>query len=297
MDGQPRGEGRGFEPPLGIMGSLGATFRVYLSNINTLLLIVAIFVIPVTIVTTIMLHLTIPEEFLTFEASREANPFEDVSFEDLRGLVAVGIITFILSFVITMIAVGACFKAINDALTGHKPEWRASIRAALEKTGALVWLPLLMGLLGIGAGIAGIVIVGLLTAVAEPLAGIGILALLAGFIYVFVSWSLAIPVLMSEDRRGMAALSRSRELVRGRWWQTFAVYALTFLVIIVISAILGEIFNVGGRTGDEGLVLTTLFNVVSNVVFTPFEAALVGVIYLNLKVQEQPSATDALPSS
>ena len=55
-------------------------------------------------------------------------------------------------------------------------------------------------------------------------------------VYLFVAWSVAVPVLLSENLRGMAALRRSRELVRGRWWSCAGVLVLAFLLALIVAA-------------------------------------------------------------
>lgn len=280
-----------FERPLGVLGSLGAAFRVYFSNANTLFVIVAIFMIPATVLSTLLIRATIPGGLLIFDPSSDGN----LSFEDFRSLIAAAVFSGVLMFVVAMVAIGACFRAIHESLHGQRPNWRTSIAAGLAKTKSLVWLPVLMGLLFIGVGIVGVVVIGLLGAIQDGLAAIGILALFVAFVYVFVVWSLAIPVLMAEDERGSKALARSKELVRGNWWPTFGIYLLAFLAMIVISAILGAMFNTRGRVGDEGLVLSTLASIVSNIIFTPFQAALVGVVYFNLRARSATGPTPGTP--
>lgn len=284
-----------FERPLGVLGSLGAAFRVYFSNANTLFVIVAIFMIPATILSTLLIRATIPDELLTFDPTSGGNPFAGFSLDDFRSFIAAAVFSGVLMFVVAMVAIGACFRAIHESLHGQRPNWRTSIAAGLAKTKSLVWLPVLMGLLFIGVGIVGVVVIGLLGAIQDGLAAIGILALFVAFVYGFVVWSLAIPVLMAEDERGSKALARSRELVRGNWWPTFGIYLLAFLAMIVISAILGAMFNTRGRVGDEGLVLSTLASIVSNIIFTPFQAALVGVVYLDLRARSATGQTPGTP--
>lgn len=62
------------------------------------------------------------------------------------------------------------------------------------------------------------------------------LALIAAVIpgiYFATCWALFVPVMIIERRFGMAALRRSRELVRGAWWRTFA--------IVLVAALIGEV--------------------------------------------------------
>jgi len=52
-------------------------------------------------------------------------------------------------------------------------------------------------------------------------------------IYFMVCWLLVAPVMIVEESFGMAALRRSRMLVRGAWWKTFAMMVVVGLIAAV----------------------------------------------------------------
>ena len=276
----------------GAFGALATSVRVYLANANTLLFIVALFLVPATIAIVVLLHTTIPERLLTLDTSTTENPFSDLTFEEVRSFVLAAVIGGIFNLVTTMIAIGACFKAVSDALTGVKPSWRTSVRAAMHKAGSLVWIPVLMSLLFIAGTIALLLVVALLSVVVDQLASLVALAAFGVLVYFFVRWSLAVPVLMAEDRRGMGALSRSAALIRGHWWQIFGTYALAFLVMIIVSALIGAIFRNPNEVTGGGLVLPTAGTIITSVLVTPFQAALLAVGYFNLRPPSGSELTD-----
>lgn len=284
---QPRQTPPPFGSPLGVFASLGSALKIYFSNLNTLLIIVAIFVVPATVITVLAVRLAIGDDLLSVDPAAQ-NPFEGMDRSKVVSLIAAFIVGAVLNLVISMIATGACFRAIHEALSGHRPDWKSSIRAALEKVRSLIWLPILLGLLFLGALALAVLSIAVLGAINDQAAAIAGLFLFGLVVYLFVAWSVAVPVLMTEDRRGMDAVTRSSQLVKGSWWPVFGVYVLAFILIIVMSAVLNAIFNPAARTGDEGLVLSTLSSVVSNVIFTPFQAALVGVVYFNLVLKKGP---------
>jgi hypothetical protein len=274
--------------PLPVLQSFVSALKVYVSNANTLFVIVAIFVIPATIATFLLIRWAVGDPLESLQTSTQQDPFAGMSRSEIIEIVTAFIIGVAINFVISMIAVGACYRAVHEALRGNKPDRKASIQAALEKLGSLVWLPILIGLLFVGGAlVAGFAIV-LLGAINDTLAAVGGMALFGAGIYVFVSWSLAIPVLMAEDKRGLIAITRSQQIVKGQWVPTFGLYVLAFLVMAVVSAVLSAVFSLEGRTGAEGYVLGTLAAVVSTVIFTPFQAALVGVVYARLGSRPQP---------
>ena len=270
-----------FKSRLGVLDTMGQSFRVYFSNINPLIIIVALFLVPLNILMTLVLRLTIPDELMNLEPSADLSGLE---FEDFAGLIAASVGAGLLAFFASMIAIGACFRLVESALTGEALGWRESIRIALGKAKALLWLPILEMLLFMGAGIVAVVVIGLMSQVAEPLAALGIFAAFGAMIYYFVLWSLAMPALMAEDTRGSRALVRSKELISGNWWPVFGTYVLTFLIFVIVGGILSAIFGSSTESLDnENLVLYTLENIVVNVIVTPFQAALAGVIFFRLR--------------
>src|SRR5204863_803680 len=124
------------------------------------------------------------------------------------GVIAAGI----LGFVGSTLALGACYRAIASAYLGHRTQWRDSLRYALHRLHSILWVTLLAGL----AAVLGVV-----------------LCVVPG-VYLWVAFSLAVPVLLTEDVRGGCALGRSRELVRGFWWRVFAVSLLGYLLSAIL---------------------------------------------------------------
>ena len=94
------------------------------------------------------------------------------------------------------------------------------------------------------------------------LAGLGILA---GFflfvvpaIYLAVSWSIAVPVLLGEDLRGRRALRRSRALVSGRWWPCAGVLVLAVILALVVALAFSLLLDaIVGDTGSDPVIFLT----------------------------------------
>ena len=142
---------------------------------------------------------------------------------------------------------------------------------------------------------------------------LGAIAMLLPGVWLYIAWAFALPALLVEGLRGPAALRRSYTLVRGRWWRTFSVIALGFLLAIVISTLARGVFLLGLLVADDDalvLVLSTLAGIVGLAVSAPFQAALLTVLYFDTRVRtedfdleqlageigaEAPSGTGALP--
>ena len=175
----------------------------------------------------------------------------------------------VLSALAFLISSAAVLRAVSVAYLGGTPDWRESLRAATSRLGSLVWLGVLL------AG-------GLF---------LSALALFIPFIWLGVSWAVAFPVLIAEGQRGTGALRRSFGLVRGRWWPTFGALFLAFLLQFFVGLVLGIPLGLLTANWDSAsagaLILSTLISVVSSVVTTPFMAAVLVLIYFDLRVRKE----------
>lgn len=115
------------------------------------------------------------------------------------------------------------------------------------------------------------------------------LAVFGGFILlvipgiIFMVWfSFAPYVLINEEKRGTEALSRSRELVRGRFWQV----ALRLLVIGAILVLL-SLLNV---------IVPVLGSLVGLLIGYPLGAIYMYHLYMSLR-QAQPAGVSAIVSA
>ena len=144
-----------------------------------------------------------------------------------RSLGATGIVA-ILWLVLGAVLTAILFTVLREAVIGRRTGLGAAWRAALPKVPGLIGVTVLVGLLltviavvgfglavglGVGIGRAPGAIVGVLI-------GLAVLVLL---IYLSVLLSLAAPAYVMEGIGVFAALTRSRDLVRGAWLQVFGV--------------------------------------------------------------------------
>jgi hypothetical protein len=102
------------------------------------------------------------------------------------------------------------------------------------------------------------------------------LIIVPGLILITI-WSVAAPVVVLERPGVFAALSRSRELVRGNGWQVFGViFVLLFLVIIVSLAI--QIAADSAGTG-AGIVARVIVGILTG----PISGLAAAVLYFDLR--------------
>jgi len=252
--------------PLGVGEILDVAIKIYRSRFSVLVKSVAVVLGPVFALSAVV-RLSMPAGEDLFEVGRPGTTPEfeaDRLFAVIAGTVVIGLLAFLAS----QLATAACFKAVSGAYLDEQPDWRESLRFARSRLGALLWLSFLLAILLLPA----------------------FLACIVPGIYLYVAWAVAAPVLLVEDVRGWDALKRSRELVKGRFWPTAGVLVLVAILTAIVQAIfLGVLTGLVSVTGNE--VARELANAVgqtvSSALTTPLSAAVLTVLYFDLRVRKE----------
>jgi hypothetical protein len=252
--------------PLGIGEIIDVAIKVYRARFAVLVRSVAVVLAPVfTLSALIRISFPAGDELLV-ESQPGATP--DLDLDKLWPFIAGTGLILVLAYLASQLATGACFKAISGAYLDEDAGWKESLRFARSKLGSLLWLSFLTGLC---------VVVGF------------VLCLVPGF-YVWIAFTVAAPVLLLEDVRGRKALKRSRQLVKGRFWSTFAVVLLmailTGIVQAVFVGVLAGLVSVSGN--DVALAIAdAIGQTASGVLTTPLSAAVLTVLYFDLRVRKE----------
>jgi len=183
-------------------------------------------------------------------------------------VIAGGLAIGLLSVVAGELASGASLKAVSEAYLGHHPDWRASLRFALSRLRSLIWLAL----------VHAVVIV------------VGFVACIVPGVYFYGAFSVAVPVLLLEDVRGTKALGRSRRLVQGRWWSVAgAVLIGTLLTAVVQGAIAAVLTSASSSASNQVVtdIVSAIAGTVATTITTPFLAAVIVVLYIDLRVRKE----------
>lgn len=246
--------------PLGIGEILDLAIKIYLRHAPTFFRVVLLVVVPIQVVSSLVEISATPEDDFatTDELDREFWVF-------MTGVIAAAILT---SIAVTL-ATAACFRGVAQAYLGEEPEWRGTIGFAFRRLHSVVWVTFLYYLA----------------------VGIGLLLCVVPGVWAGAAFAVAVPVLLTEGSKGRRALGRSRRLVKGRWWPTFAVvligYILTALVSGVIGAVLG-IASLGDPDSDVVALLTSAASgILASTLTTPFTAAFITVLYFDLRVRKE----------
>jgi len=183
-------------------------------------------------------------------------------------VVAGALVAVILTLLAQTIATGACFKAVADAYLGRQPSWRRSLGEVLRRLHSIIWVSIL----------------------AVLLAGLGFLACILPGFWLYISWAVAVPALLTEGVKGRRALGRSFRLVKGFWWRTFAIVLLGSILGGILQAAIGGVLGGLAIAADNEIVdvvTSTLSAVIAGALTTPFIAAVTIVLYVDLRVRKE----------
>lgn len=231
--------------PRGVGEILSAAFDLYGRFWRTLLPLVAVVVIPLSILQYGLADLARVDE--VGRTTTEVNAATGLA----------GAVIGLGSVLLTILVTGAVAWAVAGILVGREPDLGQSYRFGLAR----FW---------------SIVLVGILTALA--VLGGFILLVIPAFIF-FTRFSVSMPVLVVEGRRGTSALSRSWDLVTGHSWPVFGTLLVAGLLTGLVNSILTVPF--------AGWFVKGLLAGIASTITTPFFALVLALIYFDLRVRKE----------
>ncbi|MCX5140643.1 glycerophosphoryl diester phosphodiesterase membrane domain-containing protein [Streptomyces sp. NBC_00338] len=136
------------------------------------------------------------------------------------------------------------------------------------------------------------------------LAFLGLLAAGGVFLWLMVRFCLASPALMLERQSITASLKRSAKLVRGAWWRTFGILALTWLLTIIVMVVIGIPFGLIAVAVDDGslssfltdgatsfgwpfLIVSAVGDVVIATITYPLSAGVMALLYVDQRIRRE----------
>ena len=251
---------------------LDAGFGIYFRHFRELAGIAAVVLVPVGILTFGLDLISASEE-----PGGELYQFGDeVRAVDESLLLTIQAVEALIITIAYLVVTGAATLLASAAHDGRAVDARSSLRAAGRRIGSLLWLSLLFGLA---------VALSAIPALLVPL-------LLVLPIYVFVSFTYAVPVLMVEDVRGRKALSRSFDLIQKFWWRTLgALVVVALFVVLFYGVVPALVIEAAGGLSTDSLALFLLLNVVLSIggaiLTAPLWAVVVVVMYYDLRIRKE----------
>jgi hypothetical protein len=230
---------------------LEAAFGLYAKHWKSLLTIVAIVVVPLTLIQYFIGDAIASNVTTTAGGQVVVNEGAGRAF----GSAAV---VGLLSLVIQQVLIGAIAWAVATTLVGREPDVGEAYRFGYKR----LWSILLVGILFALAVLAGLI------------------ALVIPGIIIAVRLSVSIPALVVEGRRGTEALGRSWDLVRGQSWSVFGCFLVAFLLAGILNSALTAI-------GGDSWFAVGVLAAIAACITTPFTGLVIGLVYFDLRVRKE----------
>lgn len=205
---------------------LGLTLTICRERFGDLAKAVAIVMIPASIFSAVLIGLLAPPGDADLRPSavetgeslgaEDQEPFSGIEGAELTGSFVGLVLGVGLGASAAQLSTAAVFRIVAGEYVGLRQPWYESVSFAFARFWPLIWLQVLSGLLLF----------------------VGFLLLFIPGIYLAVAWTLAVPILLFEHERGWRALSRSRELIRDRWWPALGLIVVLSLLSSIVGAAL-----------------------------------------------------------
>jgi hypothetical protein len=200
---------------------------------------------------------------------QSTNPGQPLNLSSLESTLVAAAIILVVSIVLIPFFYGAVTFAACESALGRSVTAAGVLRGVLRRYFQLLGYWLLIGLMVIA------------------------FCLLPLWIWIWVSWVVVMPVMFIENAGLGAAMNRSWRLIEGRWWRTFLIVFLIFIVFYAVRFALSAFIALGQTllqlvmsplvvvwiSGATGVIVDSLVNPV-------FQIAIV-LIYFDLRVRRE----------
>ena len=251
-------------PQRGLGDILSAAFEIYKANAAGLLMIVAVVVVPLSFIGAFLSGVVFAPETETIVLFGEEI---ETTTRSAGVSIIVALIAAAVAVIISSVLQAAIMRAAAQASIGDPVDIDASYRWGFARFGSVLLVSILVGLA----------------------VGFGFLLLIIPGIIFLVLFSVSIPALVVENRRGTDAMSRSWNLAKGHFWHALGVIIVAFIIAAVISAILSAI-------GGDNWFLAWIFSAIAQIITAPFTALVTVLLYLDLRARTEALTADTLRS-
>lgn len=145
----------------------------------------------------------------------------------LGAIILLATITGIIGWIISQITQGISVKFTADMLEKGQANLQTSFNYTMTKLLSLLAASIITGILIV----------------------VGLIALIIPGIILAIMFSLVVPAIVIENTGALESLSRSRKLVSGRWLKTFGLLLLLYVIVGIVTVLVGVIsipFGIAG---------------------------------------------------
>jgi hypothetical protein len=165
----------------------------------------------------------------------------------------------------TLLAYAVIFQVAMQDLHGQPASTAGVFTAALRKFWPMFGMAILIGL-----GLC-----------------LGLILLIVPGIILGLTWSVALPVLVLEDRGVFDSFGRSAALTRGKRWSIFLLYFLIVLITVIVELVLFTAFGgIKALVSRESSIAVTVISSLLSVITIPFGAVLSTALFDQLRGRE-----------
>lgn len=240
---------------------LSAAFEIYKTNAASLLMIVAVVVVPLSFLGALLGQAIEPDDVTTTDAFGNVQIDSGGLFIGLLGALILAVVGIIIWGVVE----AATVRAASEATIGDPVDVQGSYRWGFKRFGSVLLVSLLVGLAVF----------------------VGAFALLIGAVIVATFLFVSIPALVVENRRGTEAMKRSWQLVAGNFWHALGVIVVMYIITIVVTGILTAI-------GGDNWFVAWIFSAIAQIITAPFVALVSVLLYLDLRARKEALTADSL---
>ncbi|MFF1644799.1 glycerophosphoryl diester phosphodiesterase membrane domain-containing protein [Streptomyces sp. NPDC058240] len=213
--------------------------------------------------------------------------------------------SMLITMIATLITTSVLTVVISRSVLGRPVTLSDAWTEARPRLPQLLGLTLLVALISAAIMAAGL-LPGMLTGSSAG-AGLVLIGFMAAFvvvIWLMVRFCLASPALMLERQSIITSMRRSAKLVRGAWWRTFGILALTGLLTLIVAVIIAIPFGIiamavdgdgigsaltNGSTdfGWPFLIVSGIGQVIITTITYPLSAGVMALLYIDQRIRRE----------
>jgi hypothetical protein len=239
-----------------------AAFDIYKANASKLFIVVAVVVVPLSLIGAVLVESLASSETHTEEVFGTTVTVTDQSF---AAVVVGSLIGALVVLIISAVLQAAMVRAAALATIGDPIDIEASYRWGFKRVGSVILVGLMVGIV----------------------IAVGFLLLIVPGVIFLTMLAVSIPALVIENRRGTEAMKRSWELVSSNFWHVLGVIFVAYIIVAVVSSIIGAI-------GGDAWFLSWIFSAIAQIVTVPFYALVSVLLYLDLRARKEALTADSL---
>lgn len=284
---------------------LDHSFRLYRKHFLTFLAMTAVVYIPVNLLVQ-FLSAYLQGSALSLGSNAGALTRQQINeqiitlFVSLAALLALALLANLILYV----SQGALTASVADSHLDKPVSFSSGYRQMWARVGPLVGAIMIQALVAVGlflpvialylfslfslggdssGGALGIMCLAVLVAIPATLY----------YIYLFIRWSLVVPVIMVEGRGAREGLKRSGELVQNYWWRTLGLIALLAILSSIIAGGPAAVFTFIAlllmRTFDPVILslVSGVITVLISTIFVPLQLIAMTLYYFDLRVRKE----------